>query len=168
MVTRAVDAPLASKAKPVVVVTGHEREAVEAALKGREVRLAHNPDFAQGLSASLKAGLAALPADADGVVVMLGDMPRVTAAHVDRLIAAFNPVEGRAIVIPTHRGKRGNPVLFARRFVAEISRVAGDVGAKGVIGQHAEEVAEVAFEDDGVLLDIDTPQALKTLQGQGG
>jgi molybdenum cofactor cytidylyltransferase len=168
MVTRAVDAALASKAKPVVVVTGHEREAVEVALKGRDVRFAHNPDYAQGLSASLKAGLAALPAEADGVVVMLGDMPRVTAEHVNRLIAAYNPVENRSIVIPTHRGKRGNPALFARRFLAEMTRIAGDVGAKGVIGQHADEVAEVPFDDDGVLLDIDTPQALKNLQSPGG
>jgi len=163
MVAHAVDAALASQAGPVVVVTGHERERVEAALAGREVRFAHNPDYAQGLSGSLKAGLAALPAGVDGAVVLLGDMPRVGAQHVNRLIAAFNPVEGRAIVIPTHRGKRGNPVLFGAGLFGEIARVAGDVGAKGVIGQHADEVAEVAFEDDGVLLDIDTPQALSAL-----
>ena len=165
MVRRAVEAALASQAAPVVVVTGHEREAVEAALAGLDVRFAHNPDFASGLSASLKAGLAALPNDCDGAAVLLGDMPRVTPGHVDRLIAAFNPVEGRAIVIPTHGGKRGNPVLFARALFGEIARVAGDVGAKGVIGQHADEVVEVEFEDSGVLLDVDTPQALKALQG---
>jgi molybdenum cofactor cytidylyltransferase len=90
-------------------------------------------------------------------------MPRVTAAELDRLLDAFNPVEGRAIVVPTRRGKRGNPVLWARRFFAEMQEVAGDVGARHLIGAYPEAVAEVEMESDGVLTDIDTPQALARL-----
>jgi molybdenum cofactor cytidylyltransferase len=164
MIAHAVDAMLASHADPVIVVTGHQAEAVRAALGERPVIWTHNPDYALGLSSSLAAGLAALPEDAEGVVIGLGDMPRITAAQIDRLIAAFNPLEGRAIVVPTVRGKRGNPVLFATRFVPEMRAIGGDVGARHLIGEHAEEVVEIEFDGD-VLLDIDTPEALADLIG---
>jgi molybdenum cofactor cytidylyltransferase len=165
MVAHAVDAMLASRADPVIVVTGHQADEVRAALSDRAVVWAHNPDYASGLSSSLAVGLAALPEDAEGVVIGLGDMPRMTAAQIDRLIAAFNPLEGRAICVPTVRGKRGNPVLFAARFVPEMRAIGGDVGARHLIGEHAEEVVEIEFDDDGALLDIDTPEALAALVG---
>ncbi|MBM3542733.1 MAG: 4-diphosphocytidyl-2C-methyl-D-erythritol kinase, partial [Alphaproteobacteria bacterium] len=164
MVARAVDAALASQAHPVVVVTGHQEDAVRAALgRKRKVTLVHNPDHAQGLSTSLQRGLAALPAACEGVLVCLGDMPRVRAQHLDRLIDAFNPIEGRAICVPTFAGKRGNPVLFARRYFAEMAAIAGDVGARHLIGEHADAVAEVEMDDDGILLDVDSPEALAAL-----
>jgi molybdenum cofactor cytidylyltransferase len=167
MIRRVVETLRNSSAAPVVVVTGHERDKVAAALAGTGVRLVDNPDYAQGLSTSLKHGLAALPADADGALVSLGDMPRVTAAEIDRLIAAFNPVEGRAICVPTRRGKRGNPVLWSRRFFDEMQGIAGDVGARHLIGAYPELVVEVEMADDGVLTDIDTPQALAQLAASG-
>jgi molybdenum cofactor cytidylyltransferase len=160
MVRHVLEAVLASQAKPLAVVTGHDYAAVEAALPKGRYSLAHNPDYASGLSSSLRRGLAALPEEIDGVLVCLGDMPRLTPQILDRLIAAFNPVEGRAICVPTWQGKRGNPVLFARRFFAEMQEVAGDTGARALIGDHAEVVCEVAMDDDAVLLDIDTPEAL--------
>jgi molybdenum cofactor cytidylyltransferase len=163
LVRRAVEAAQASQAEHVLLVTGHERETVEAAVAGTGVGTVHNGDFAEGLSTSLRCGLAALPEEIDGVIVVLGDMPRVEASTLDKLIAAFDPVEGRAICIPTVRGKRGNPVLFARRFFAEAMEIKGDVGAKPLIAEHAEAVAEVPVESDAVLLDVDTPEALARL-----
>ncbi len=163
MVRHAVDAALAAGLSPVVVVTGHERDKVAAALTGLPVTLVHNPDYAEGLSTSLRTGLAALPAEAEGTVICLADMPRVNAAELARLVGAFDPREGRAIVVPTRRGKRGNPVLWARQFFPEMRAVAGDVGAKHLIGAYPEAVAEVEMEGDGVLTDIDTPQALARL-----
>jgi molybdenum cofactor cytidylyltransferase len=171
MVVRAVEAARASQAEPVIVVTGHERDRVEAALAGLSTQQVHNPDYAQGLSTSLHRGLAALPAGTDGMVVCLGDMPRVEAAAIDRLIAAFNPLEGRAICVPTWGGKRGNPVLFASRFLAEMQEIAGDLGARYLIGEYPELVVEVAMDGttagDGVLLDVDTPEALAALKDTG-
>ena len=164
MVTHVVDAALASQARPVVVVTGNEADRVAAALGDRPVRRVDNPDFAAGISSSLKAGLRALGPDIDGVLVCLADMPRLGPATLDRLIAAFNPVEGRAICVPTWNGKRGNPVLWSRRFFAEMAELAGDVGARHLIGEHSELVCEVAMPDDSVLLDIDTPEALALLR----
>jgi molybdenum cofactor cytidylyltransferase len=163
MVRHVADAVAASGASPLVVVTGHERERVEAALAGLGARFVHNPDYAAGLSTSVRRGLAALPADCDGAVVCLGDMPMVTAETIDRLIAAFNPVEGRAICVPTRRGKRGNPVLLARTLFPELASISGDVGARDLIAGHPELVAEVEMASDAILTDIDTPQALAKL-----
>jgi molybdenum cofactor cytidylyltransferase len=159
MVARVADALLASRARPIVVVTGHQPERVREALAGRELRFVHNPDYAEGLSTSLRVGLAAL-GDIDGAAVCLGDMPDVTAAHVDRLIAAFDPASGHAICVPTFNGKRGNPVLWDRRFFKEMASVSGDVGARHLIGDHEDAVHEIAMPDSGVLNDFDTPEAL--------
>jgi molybdenum cofactor cytidylyltransferase len=167
MVRRVVEAAVASQAKPVIVVTGNEQGKIQATLRGCKVTFVHNPKFAEGMSTSLQAGLATLPANLDGALICLGDMPMVTAAALDRLIAAFNPLEGRAICVPTWNGKRGNPVLWDRRFFAAMADLAGDVGAKHLIGEHADLVAEVAMSDDAVLTDIDTPEALATLRQAG-
>ena len=163
MVAHVVAAATASKAATVVVVTGHEAERIRAILADADVPFVENPDYAEGLSTSLRAGLAALPDDIDGAVVCLGDMPRVTGALIDALIDAFEPAKGAAICVPTHRGKRGNPVLWARRFFAEMSTVTGDTGARHLIGEHADAVREVPCDDDAVLVDVDTPEALDAI-----
>jgi molybdenum cofactor cytidylyltransferase len=160
LVRIATEQVLASRAKPVIVVTGHQKERVERALAGLPVTLVHNPDYAEGLSTSLKTGIAAVPAQVDGAIVCLGDMPQVSAALIDRLIAAFEPERGALVVIPTIAGKRGNPVLWARRFFGDLAALEGDVGARHLIGGYAEAVAEVAVEDAAALTDVDTPEAL--------
>ncbi len=166
LVEYAVDAALASRAAPVIVVTGHQADLVRARLAGRPVRFVANADFADGLSTSLKAGVAALPASSDGVVVCLGDMPGIESGLIDRLIAAFDPVEGREIVAPVRDGRRGNPILWGRRFLPDLAAVTGDTGAKHVIGQHREYLVEIPATDDGVLTDIDTPEALATYRAR--
>jgi molybdenum cofactor cytidylyltransferase len=160
MIRQVVDEVAASSAAPIVVVTGKDAASVEAALAGCAVRFVNNSDYSKGLSTSLKCGLNALPEDCDAAVIVLGDMPAVSAALIDRLIAAFNPTEGRAICLATHGGKRGNPVLFARRFFAEMEAIEGDVGARGLIGAYPELVCEVEAGDDAPLIDLDTPEAL--------
>jgi molybdenum cofactor cytidylyltransferase len=166
LVRIAVEEALASRAQPVVVVTGHQREQVEAALKGLPVILTHNPDFAQGLSTSLKAGLAALPAGADGAIVCLGDMPQVDAGLIDRLVAAFEPEKGALVVVPTIAGKRGNPVVWSRRFFADLSRLDGDVGARHLIGAYPEAVVEVPVTGRAAFVDVDTPDALRAVRAE--
>ncbi|MBK1662757.1 nucleotidyltransferase family protein, partial [Paracraurococcus ruber] len=168
MVARVVENVLASRARPVVVVTGHERERVEQALAGRAVRFAHAEDYAEGLSASLKAGLAALPEEVEGVVICLGDMPLVAGPMIDRLMAHFDPEEGRAIVMPTFRGKQGNPMLWAVEFLPEMMAINGDVGARHLVGKHADRMVEVEMADDAVLRDFDTTEALKKAPGFAG
>jgi molybdenum cofactor cytidylyltransferase len=163
LLLRTVDAALSSRARPVVVVTGHEAERVRAALGPRAVAIAHNPDYGKGLSTSVRCGLAALPPEVDAALICLGDMPRIGAGLLDRLIQAFNPIEGRAICVPAWQGKRGNPVLWGRQFFAEMAALTGDVGAKHLMAEHPELVTEVPADDDGVLADVDTPEALAAL-----
>ncbi len=160
LVRIAAEQALASRARPVIVVTGHDRERVEAALAGLKVQVVHNPDFAEGLSTSLKAGLAVLPAEVDGTLVCLADMPQVRTPLIDRIIAAFDPERGALIVMPTIDGKRGNPVVWARRFFPELMALEGDVGARNLIGRYPEAIAEVSVADQAAFLDVDTPEAL--------
>ena len=163
MLLHALRGVQAAQVESVVVVTGHEHEQVEQQLADYAVTITHNPTYAEGISTSLRAGLAAVPEDIDGVIVCLGDMPKVTTAHINRLIAAFDPVEGRAICVPTYAGKRGNPVLWGKRFFNEMREVAGDVGAKHLLGEYSELVCEVNIDDKGVLLDVDTPETLSAI-----
>jgi len=160
LVRHAAEAAGESAADPVVVVTGNAGDAVASTLHDLPLSTVKNPDFAKGLSTSLKSGLNALPDDCDGVVVLLGDMPDVSAALIDKLIAAFDPAEERTICVATRHGKRGNPVLWARRFFPEMLAIEGDVGAKHLMAQYGVLVCEVEAENDGPLTDIDTPEAL--------
>jgi molybdenum cofactor cytidylyltransferase len=166
LVRIAVEQALASRASPVVVVTGHQREKVEAALKGLNVRLTNNPDYADGLGTSLRAGIAAVPDNADGVIVCLGDMPQVDAALIDRLIAAFDPERGALVVVPTITGRRGNPVVWARRFFHDLMAIHGDIGARHLIGSYAEAVVEVPILGDAALMDVDTPESLSAVKAE--
>jgi len=166
LVRIAAEQALASRARPVIVVTGHQRDRVAAALAGLDVTLVHNPDYAAGLSTSLKAGIAAVPADADGAIVCLGDMPQVDARLIDRLLAAFDPDKGALVVVPTIDGKRGNPVVWSRRFFPELAALDGDVGARHLIVSYPEAVIEVPVTGTGALVDIDTPDALKAVKAE--
>jgi molybdenum cofactor cytidylyltransferase len=158
LVVHAVKAALASQVVEVVVVLGHMADEVRPAIEKvvppkSRLRFVTNPDFAEGLSTSVRTGIAAVGAG-------------VSSALLDRLRAAFSPVEGRAICVPTVGGKRGNPVLWARRFFPEIARVAGDTGAKHLIGEHADLVCEVEMTGEAAITDIDTPEALAAWRGR--
>jgi molybdenum cofactor cytidylyltransferase len=159
-----VEQALASKAKGVIVVIGHQADEVEKALRGLEVMFVHNPDFADGLASSVKAGIAAVPDHADAAVICLGDMPLISAHLIDRLIEAFAPDRGNLIAVPVSDNRRGNPVLWSRRFFNELMTLDGDIGARHLINRHSEAVAEVPVEGHGAFLDIDTPQALADAQ----
>jgi molybdenum cofactor cytidylyltransferase len=154
---------LSSNARPILVVTGHQVEQIQHALGGRPVRFVHAADYAEGLSASLKAGIAAVPEDCAAALVCLGDMPLVTGRMIDRLLSNYDPDEGRLIVLPTFRGKQGNPMLWDRRFFAEILQITGDSGARFLLAKHMEAVVEVEMADDAVLRDFDTTESLATL-----
>jgi molybdenum cofactor cytidylyltransferase len=172
LVVHAAKAALSSQAVEVVVVLGHMadevRDVIEQAIPSRaRLRFVANPDFAAGISTSVRTGIGALGKDIDAAVIQLGDMPAVDIALLDRLIAAFNPVEGRSICVPTVRGKRGNPVLWDRRFFAEMAALSGDSGAKHLIGEHTDLVCEVEMPGEAALTDIDTPEALAAFRAEG-
>ncbi len=130
---------------PATVVVGPDREALRAALEGLPVRIVDNDGYEEGLASSIRAGVAAIVADIDAAVFLLGDMPLIAPRHLGPLLVAFAPVEGRSICIPTYRNKRGNPVLW---------------GARVLFRDLADQIFEVEMPDDAVLVDIDTQAAL--------
>jgi molybdenum cofactor cytidylyltransferase len=166
LVRIAAEQAVASHAKPVIVVTGHQREKVEAALKGLPVRLVNNADYAEGLGTSLKAGIAAVPEEADGAIVCLGDMPQVDAPLIDKLIAALDPERGALVVVPSIDGRRGNPVVWSRRFFHDLMSIQGDIGARHLIGNYAEAVVEIPVAGDAALTDVDTPESLRAVKAE--
>jgi molybdenum cofactor cytidylyltransferase len=165
MVRRVVNAALASRGTTTTVVTGFEANEVQACLAGRDVGFAHNPDYASGMASSLRCGLAALGSEVDAAVVLLADMPCISGAHIDRLIAAFDPVSPK-IVVPMKAGRRGNPILWPLAYFAEMQTVAGDVGARDLLRRHADQVEAVEFDDEAIFADVDTPAALDELAGR--
>ena len=166
LVRIATEQALASRAKPVIVVTGHERDKVEQALAGLPVRFVHNPDYAEGLGGSLKAGIGAVPEESDAAIVCLGDMPQVDSGLIDKLLAAFDPERGALVVVPSIDGRRGNPVVWARRFFADLMAIGGDIGARHLIGQYAEAVVEVPVVGAAALTDVDTPESLSAVKAE--
>ena len=166
LVRIAAEQAVASRAQPVIVVTGHERERVEIALKGLPVRLVHNPNFSEGLGTSLKAGITCVPQEADAAIICLADMPQVDAALIDRLIAAFDPERGALVVVPSIDGRRGNPVVWSRRFFHDLMSIQGDIGARHLIINYTEAVVEVPVSGDAALVDVDTPESLSAVKAE--
>lgn len=160
LVAHVVDAALESRATSVTVVTGHMRDRIAAALAGRTVTFCHNPDFAEGMSTSLRVGLAHVPADAEAALVLLADMPLITPQMIDMMIDAYEPQRGASIVVPTFEGKRGNPVLWSRRFFADLAAVTGDMGGRNVLQGYPEAIGEVELGPE-IALDLDTPEAIQ-------
>ncbi|MEO1339134.1 MAG: NTP transferase domain-containing protein, partial [Myxococcota bacterium] len=162
MVVRVVRTLAESGVDRIIVVTGHESTQVAAQLRSVSgVELVHNPDYADGLSTSVRAGIRALDTDVDGALIALGDMPWVRSDHVRRLLDAFEP---HGICVPVHDRKRGHPVLWSSRFFAEFEKLEGDVGARHLLERHADDVRLVPVDDRGVHIDVDTPQALAQLR----
>jgi molybdenum cofactor cytidylyltransferase len=164
MLRRVVDAVLASHARPVIVVVGNEADAVRHALDGLGVRTIENPDHREGLGASIRAGVSAVPDSCMGALIVLGDMPGISAALIDRVIASFSLDKARAICVATYQGRRGHPVLFHRRFFPDLLALAGDVGARCVLVRNESDIHEVESDNDAPLSDIDTPEALAKLR----
>jgi len=158
----ALAAALAAPVRRVVVVTGHEAERVEAAVRAfsrdPRIRLQRAADYAEGMAASLRCGIAALGPEADGAFVFLADMPRVPADVAPALAAAL--ANGAVAATPLFDGRRGHPVLFGRTLFAELLALRGEAGAREVLARHAAHVAFIRAQDDGVLFDVDAPDDL--------
>jgi molybdenum cofactor cytidylyltransferase len=164
LVRRSVETALAAKADRTVVVTGHRADDIEAALAGLDVALVHNPDFATGMASSLRTGLAAVRDGAEGLLVVLADMPGVRPEHLDRMIDAFRREQGGAIVRAVSDGKRGNPVILPASAFDAVSKLTGDIGARPVIERSGFAVIDI---DIGAAahVDTDTPEEIAAAGG---
>lgn len=164
LIRHSVDMLLASGFQEVIVVTGNEAEEIRKALHSLDVTFVHNSQFAEGLSTSLNCGLAVVPADADGALVCLGDMPLIDTTTVNHLVSAFDVAEHHTICVPTYEGIRGNPVLWGRQHFKALRNLAGDQGGKRLMNSLGDEIFEVAVPSKTVLLDVDTPDALQEIK----
>ncbi len=164
VIAHVVDRLAAVGLPPPVVVLGHRADEVRAALGDRPATYVAAPDFAAGMSQSLRAGLAAAPADWSAVIVALGDMPMVDPATYAALAAALrDPV---TVAVPTWRGKRGNPVGWGRGHWSALAAVTGDGGGKALLARVNDRLVEVPVDDPGILVDVDTPAALAALRSR--
>jgi molybdenum cofactor cytidylyltransferase len=153
----------ASNVDDILMVTGHDADNVVKAVWDLGVPSVQNPDFAEGLSTSLKVGFEILSARADAIVVCLGDMPFVTPESLNKLIEAFDPAAEKSIVVPTTSGKRGNPVLLSVQYLPDVMAITGDMGAKAVINSNDHAVEAVEIDSSEIFTDIDTPEILAAL-----
>lgn len=156
----ALAAAFAAPVRSVTVVIGADAQAVATAARAFDPRavIVHAPDHAEGMGASLRTGIASLPADADGVFVFLGDMPRVPASVLPSMAQAL--IKGALAVAPTFNGRRGNPVLLDRTLFPQLLALTGDAGARGVLQDLGARLVLIESPDDGVLFDVDEPSDL--------
>ncbi|NUQ26607.1 MAG: nucleotidyltransferase family protein [Saprospiraceae bacterium] len=153
-------AALASEVDEVWVVTGHESERVEAVLQPLGVHFVYNPAYEKGMTSSIQAGVRASGINTGAYLICPGDMPYLKPAHINLLIQQFNALDGQpGILAPVHNGKRGHPVLFSKHFRDEILAHTDPDGCKGIIQRHAGQLMLVEVENEGILHDIDTPEA---------
>jgi molybdenum cofactor cytidylyltransferase len=144
-------------------VLGHEAPQVDAALQAERWFLTiHNPWYVDGMSASLKIGLAATPKDVDGAIILLGDQPHVTAEIINAMIAE-SAREPDAIIAASYQGRRGNPVLFPRQYFAELEAITGDEGGRSVLTRYPERVRLLEIDDALAGFDVDTPEEYQAL-----
>jgi molybdenum cofactor cytidylyltransferase len=144
----------------VLVVLGHRSEEIAAELDGEGAQIVLNPRYAEGMLTSIQAGIAAAPADAEWFVIALGDQPWLRTATVELLLEEANTAaeEGQSIVVPSYGGRRGHPLIVHSRHRREIVGLDAEVGLRELLRRHPEAVRHVLVEEEGVLMDMDTPQ----------
>lgn len=162
MLRRVAQAALASRCGEVVVVLGTYADRYRPLLDDLDVRVAINPDPAEGMGSSIRRGVEATSPDVDGVVILLGDQPFVSAAIIDRLLDTAR-ADDRRIVASAYRGTVGPPVYFHRVFFLELLTLEGDRGARAVIEAHPTEGCALSL-DETTATDIDTPVDLSAIQ----
>ncbi|MCM2476967.1 NTP transferase domain-containing protein [Rhizobium sp. CG5] len=160
LVRRVAEIAAAASPNGLVVVTGYRGEEIAAALDGLDLTIRPNPDYASGMASSLRAGLSdPLAVEADGVLVMLADMPGVITPDLRLLMATFRRAGGRAIVRAVADGKRGNPVILPRTTFAAVLKLEGDIGARHIVETSGLDVIDVEI-GAAAHIDVDTPEAV--------
>jgi len=150
-----VDNFLNSEVNEVIVVLGHRAKEVTKTVSAKPVKLVTNPDYEQGMSTSIIAGLNSVDSRAQAVMLALGDQPFIDSQTINRLVEEFG-AHNKGITIPVYQGKRGHPVIFAIRYKGQLLSLKGDVGGRGIIDRHPDDVLEVAVNCEGICIDVDT------------
>ena len=155
LLEQAIDNLLNSSVDETIVVVGHRAEEITEAIATKPVKIMLNHNYRQGMSTSIIAGLILVDPKSQAVILALGDQPLVESRTINQLIDAFNSHD-KGIAVPTHRGKRGHPIIFDIKYKAELLEMEGDIGGREIIRQHPDDVLEVAVDSESVISDIDT------------
>ncbi|TSA48520.1 MAG: molybdenum cofactor cytidylyltransferase [Deltaproteobacteria bacterium] len=158
-----------SNADEIILVLGHEAEAIRKSLTEFQIKIVINPDYQQGMASSLRQGLLAMNPTSEAFLVLLADQPGIGPEIMNHMIREFqqaNPKRG--IVRPVYRGLRGHPVLISVRYLQEALQLRGDVGARQILMNHPEDILEIDVDQDGILKDIDTPEEYQKYMNRAG
>ena len=154
---QAIDNLMGSAVSEIIVVLGYKAEEIIKAIAAKPVKITINPDYQQGMSTSIIAGLNLVNPKAQAVMLALGDQPFVTSQTINRLIEEFYNHD-KGIAIPTYQGKRGHPLIFTIRYKPELLELKGDIGGREIIKHHPQDVLKVAVDSESVIADIDTEE----------
>jgi len=152
---QALDNLLSSAVNEVIVVVGYRAEEVIKTIATKPVKLVINPDYEQGMSTSIVAGLNLVDSKAQAIMLALGDQPLVNSQTINILIEEFYNYE-KGIAIPTYQGRRGHPILFAIAYKEKLLELKGDIGGRQIVKDHPDDILEVAVDSDSIITDIDT------------
>jgi molybdenum cofactor cytidylyltransferase len=155
LLEQAIDNLLNSSVDETIVVLGHKAEEITEKIANKPVKVVINPDYQQGMSTSIVAGLIMVDPRSQAVMLALGDQPLVTSRTINQLIEAFNK-NRKGIAVPTYRGRRGHPIIFDIKYKAELFKLKGDIGGREIIQNHPKDVFMVAVDSESVVSDIDT------------
>jgi molybdenum cofactor cytidylyltransferase len=161
LISQTIDQAIGVGTSPVIVVTGHQAEQIRDVLSEKPVRLVHAQQFAEGIAASLRTGIAALGSEIEAALICLGDMPLIEPTILRRIIGNFDAQQKREI-IPTFQGQRGNPILWSKRFFPELLKLSGDSGGRRILDRHKQFIAEISVASAAVRIDFDTPEQLRS------
>ena len=161
---RVVQNALDSSLHEAIVVLGHAAEEIRRVIDFGHARIVINADYCEGQSTSLRTGLAAISADSDAAVFILGDQPLVGPDVIDALVKCYRQ-QSAPFIVPTYQGKRGNPVLIARAVFHRLESLEGDVGARILFDEYADRLCEIEMGDKSIAFDVDTLDDYALLQG---
>ena len=163
LLAHGLDALRGGGLREIVVVLGAGADRIRRGVSLAGTKGVVNPEYEEGMSSSIRAGLRAASPDAGAYLIVLGDQPLVTPATIRAIVARWEET-GSRIAVPTYEGVRGNPVLLDRSLSAQMESLRGDVGCRGLVAAHAAEVVEVPVDDPGILIDVDTADDLRRVE----
>jgi molybdenum cofactor cytidylyltransferase len=164
LVGQAIDNLLNASVDETIVVVGHKAKEITKAIATKPVKIMLNPNYRQGMSTSIIAGLILVDPKSQAVMLALGDQPLVASQTINQLIEAFNN-QNKGIAVPTHQGKRGHPIIFAIRYKPELMELEGDIGGREILQRHPEDILEVAVDSESVITDINTQEDYQSQLG---
>jgi molybdenum cofactor cytidylyltransferase len=164
LVGQAIDNLLNASVDETIVVVGHKAEEITKTIATKPVKIMLNPNYRQGMSTSIIAGLILVDPKSQAVMLALGDQPLVASQTINQLIEAFNN-QNKGIAVPTHKGKRGHPIIFAIRYKPELMELEGDIGGREILQRHPEDILEVAVDSESVITDINTQEDYQSQLG---